>query len=244
MANWHVRIRLHENMINTALAAIEKQRPSLFNYATQRLAKRNDACNTVVHLANNASTFTVIDPLVVGQDKRQRLLAEYSYQIKNLRMDFSPLADEGPEHFRMTADLAVGLGAPDTLLEADLLLPNDDPGPPLDNYIDYVGLSCYRSSFEAAGVARFIRHRGQYALLLQLTTFTLGSSVGIYAMVEHYLRTTINAVILPQAAMVIEPFAIDAPDGREPDIEIGLSPADGANPSFAGNFLELRLLTS
>lgn len=240
MSSWHVRFRLSEGMINTALVAIEEQRPSLLNYATQRLARINGACFPVPESANGAKKFTVIEPLIVGQDNFQRLLAEYCYQIRNLRIDFSPLASGEAGDFRITADIAVGIGASDILIDSDLLLPTDSQGPPTDNYIDYIKLKCFESKFEAVGVARFIRHRSKYMLLLQLTEFTVGAQDGIYAMVEFYIRTTINSIILPRAAMVIEPLILDAPDGNEPKIKFDVYPVGVRNPSFSDDTLELN----
>lgn len=241
MADWHLRFRMREDAINAILIAVETQRPSLFNYATPNLARRNAACKPVPQPTNSASKFTILDPLVLGQDKNQRLLTEYCFQLQSLRMDFSPLADNGPEHFRLTADLFAGIGAPDTIQQVDMLLPNVAPGPPVDNFIDYSVLACYQTSFEASGVVRWIRHQGKHALLLQATTFTFGAVGGIYAMAEHFVKTTINAVILPKALVFVNEFEIEAPDRLPPKIVIGLNPSPGINPSFTDNTLEVRL---
>lgn len=244
MANWHVRVRLHENLVNMAVAAMEAQRPSMFNYATKLLVKRNGACDKVNDPKTGASTYTVIDPLVIGQDNRMRLLAEYCYQIRKLNLDFSPLEEGGDEHFRLSADLVVGLGLPDKLNKSDMLLPGDPVNPVIDNFIDYDSIICYRSKLKVAGQIGFVSHNNKWVLLMQLTTFSLGASDGIYAMVEHYARTTINAVILPKAATIITPLEFDAPDERLPKISVALTPSPLPNPTFSSNTLELRLLTA
>jgi len=244
MADWHLRLRLNERFLNTTISAMETQRPSMFNYATERLAKRNGECDFVRDPQTGASRVTRVDPLVIGQDNRTRLLADYCYQIRNLKVDFSPLSDGGGEHFRLSADLFVGLGMPDKLDISDLLLPGYPLTPIKDNFIDYTTISCFRGRLEAAGGMEFVNHDGKWLLLMQISTFSLGAAEGIYAMLSHYARNTINAVILPQAAMALSPLEFEPPDQRPPQISLKLRPSPSPNPTFSSNALELRILTA
>ncbi|EIX9042396.1 TPA: hypothetical protein ACXR0I_002945 [Klebsiella variicola subsp. variicola] len=239
MSEWHLRFRLSENVVNSILNAIEKQRPSLFNYATKRLAKKNGACIKLPDPGNGAKKFTIIDPLIIGQNGSQKLLVEYCYQARNLKIDFSPLASGIVGDFRITANMSVGIGASDPLIDSDLLFPSDSQGEPVDNYIDYVDLKCFESNFEVVGIARFVQSQSRYMLILQLTKFTVGAQDGVYAMIEFYIRTTINAVILPQAAMFFAPLIIEAPDGNEPKIRFDLIPSNVQSSSFSNDTFEL-----
>ena len=135
--------------------------------------------------------------------------------------------------------MSVGIGASDPLIDSDLLFPSDSQGEPVDNYIDYVDLKCFESNFEVVGIARFVQSQSRYMLILQLTKFTVGAQDGVYAMIEFYIRTTINAVILPQAAMFFAPLIIEAPDGNEPKIRFDLIPSNVQSSSFSNDTFEL-----
>jgi hypothetical protein len=245
MPEWHIRAQIHEGVLNAFFTAISEQRPSLLNYATAALAKGTQACARVEPAPNGAPSFTIIDPLVIGQGNGKRLLADYSYQLSNVYIDFAPVASGGPEHFRLTASVHIGLGVQDDLPLEDMLLPSEVTRPRVDEFLDYTALRCFSTSLHASGIARLVRRASKEFVLLQLTDFSLDSETGLIGAIATLIRTTMNAAILPQAAFALQPLLFDSPDGAEPKIGVPLIPTEmPGNPQFAGDQLALFITTA
>lgn len=101
---------VHENGLNKSIEHVQRKRPSLFNYGTDRIAENPqellcrpiDAAREVID--NGNPLVTRQDPVpVIGTDGLVAL--EYGFQIPTVIIDFAP-GDEIP--FPEDTDLAVG----------------------------------------------------------------------------------------------------------------------------------------
>lgn len=128
----------HEDAFNNLIRHVSRQRPSLFNYATEFIAKRPQLlCEKIdVHPIvgkRNNPLVTIIDPLPVpGTDYG----LNFCLQLVNVQLDFHPgdefqlppeLAPLGKQRFALRLRACAGLGCPPDDYLDRLIPPPEDP---------------------------------------------------------------------------------------------------------------------
>ncbi len=225
-----------EKGINLAVQHIMRQRPSLFNYATQLVASNPELwCvpvevqQTVIDRGN--PIFTVEDPLpLVGTNGLIGL--NFCLQLTKMEIDFHPgnvitlppqlTPPLGAQHFALHAQVCGGIGCP----PKDILrfhVPVDTPQfttaariaqPPRQIVIPTRDLECFCLDLFAVCHIEITGPVGHQLLRpivdgIELVDIT---PEGLENSLECYLKMLLQFVLLPRLSLAIEIWIFDIPD--------------------------------
>ena len=224
----------HEDGFNRIVSHIQRQRPSLFNYATEALARDPRRLCQVVQphpivgiRANPIATIVDLLP-VPGTD----FGLDFCVQVRDLKIDFHPgnsialppeLHPLNPQRFALSIRVCAGIACPPTEL-LDRLIPPPDTSPgatrpndakdaprPSLRPLPFRELNCFcLEAFATAGV-RITFYGGKPYLEPFLEGFEIVDiePKGLENAIECYIATVLRLSVLPGLRVLLEMTPLD-----------------------------------
>ncbi len=241
---------VNEAGLNLIAQHIMRQRPSLFNYATDFIAKHPSiACEPVLHTADvttyNNPLFTVESPLpLLGVDS-PKVELNYCAQLVEAKVDFYPgnvvnlPAELHPplpkQHFSMLARICAGLDcAWDQVIEIEPQPPDPWRPPPPPVVPHGRKLDCFCLDGYIIGHAAIENFYGQLRLTghVDVVDVVEIAPSGLKQAINCYLRDTIEMLLRQKLAFpVVHTFFFDFSFLKLPQITVEPSP----NPPVPNN---------
>src|SRR5690348_4886674 len=229
---------VHENGINTTIAHLMRQRPSLFNYATILFtqALRPQLCVPITTPPGGGPLFTVEPQLpVLGAPRPLGL--DWCLQLTNVSVDLYPgntltlppeLAPIGRQQFALHLRACFGLACPDDRVVENLTAemeaavaasirsaPDDGPGRTAAAVQSVPGTNVICTCLELFGVGHFqggtIGSDPQQWLKVRLDGLEVVDLVpsSLEDTVECYLRLVLRLGVLPRLIVPMESLVLD-----------------------------------
>lgn len=260
-ANSDVMGRFHENAFNRIISEIMFQRPKLFNYATEGVIKNNRFCAPIK--INSAlekmgvEKATRMDKLpIIGSDDASHGI-EYSVQIRELKVDFTPestiqlppeLGNLSAQQFALKGKVCAGLGCNQTIRFPFVFDGGIAPVGNVNITPITTGLTFFPTTllkmhcFCLDLFAKAIIVRSDTHIQLKLVGIELQDirPLGLENSIECYLHQMLDHAVFPKVKMAIDDLVFDAGSY----FSIGLTPTSPAlpyNPDVSNNALSIFL---
>lgn len=229
--------------INILIKHVMLQRPSLFNYATQRIINNPRLlCVPIRPAPNNAPSFTKVEEIPMpGSGTSIKL--DYCMQVTKLAMDFHPgntnlpseLGNLPAQSLALEVEAYVGVGFPDESPEDILLLSTDlsemsKSQSPM-RILTADKLICF--SLKLFGIGSFsILRRGDsmfFVPRLKRLEIVDVTPTGLEDILEKYSRLELDTVILAGLALPLDKLTFELME----NVKVKLMPASSVSPNPA-----------
>lgn len=246
-ANCDIFFAVQENAANLIALHVMRQRPSLFNYASQYVAQHPVlACVPVLRTAdvdkyNPGNLFTVEPAIPVFGSASPAVSLNFSAQLQTAKIDFYPSnvitlppamnPPLAPQQFAMEAKLCAGLDCPSELLNqippgsvlydpAVLAEPPKTITPPTRK------LLCFCLDVFVVGHVSLESYGGQDWLIATVDQVNVDGLAprGLQASVDCYLKTTANVILKERLAIPMDLLFLSIPLAKLATINISPSP--------------------
>lgn len=261
-ANSDVMGRFHESAFNKILEEVMLQRPSIFNYATEKVGRNNRFCTPIrmnpILEAMGVDKYTKLDklPILGGSDDG---VLDFCAQLKELKIDFNPsseiqlpteLGSLAVQQFALKGTLCAGLGCSHLRLDKvdDLGIVKVVKKPAIRKItsglsfvpLTYLNMNCFCLSL----YCKVILIRRDNYLQLKVSGIELEdiSPLGLENSIECYLKSMLDTVVFPKLKLAIEDLSFDI--GGQLNVNISLTPTSAVlpyNPDVSSNYLSTYL---
>jgi hypothetical protein len=233
-ANCDIYAAVNEDGLNLIALHIMRQRPSLFNYATDSIAKQPElACGLIdrtkdVDHYNPGQLFTVTPPLPVLGAYAPAVNLGYAIQLRSAKVDFFPQsaiplpAELNPplqnQHFSAEVRICAGIDCPGQKL-IDSIPPGaitnlfsdraDPPPPPLNPSPSK--LNCFCFEVILIGHLAFLQRGTETFLIGMVDDIDIVGlkPESLEANLACYIKTTFNVVLRERTAIPLTTLSLD-----------------------------------
>ena len=233
---------VHENGFNQIIKHIQHQRPSMFNYGTEDLIKRQDYCQKIeAHPAIKefGNPLITVSPYLPIPGYNGPYGMSYIMQLTKAKIDFHPsnviaLPPElnpplKDQRMALNASFCIGMGCPDKEIIERITQTTDDkdkdqrPEGPKTG-LPFRKLNCF--CLDVYAVIHAERSDGQIKLKLDGFEIVDIKPEGLENILECYVETIIRLSLLPKLKISLNDLVFDIEDY----ISIEPTPISGAVP--------------
>lgn len=256
--NCSIFASVHENAFNKVLGHMQRQRPSLFNYASKNILRNPDLLCHKIEVAptNNPGTIVTTVPMlpVVGS----AFSLDWCLQITKLELDFHPnnaiglpveISPLAPQGIALHAQLCLGLGCPKEDLSGlvpppDIKKDREHENGQDPSEVPIRTLDCFCVDVFGTLRAAIASYSGKQYLELRLDGFEV-VDVGpdsLESMIECYAKSVIQLSLFPKIRLLLEKVSFDIMKGVSVSLfPTPISPAVPNNPAVENDLLKVLI---
>jgi len=251
--------RFHESAFNKILNEVLVQRPSLFNYGTEKIISENRFCQPIqVNPILNSMGIpksTKVDKLpIVGLDDSS-LGVDYCVQLRELKLDFAPdseinlpqeLGSLVLQQFALKGTVCAGIGCTNSRLD-----PRESSGVAKKvrnrgarnmrtglKFLPATFLNMHCFCLSLYGKAVVVNDNNHVKLRLVGIELEDIQPLGLENSIECYLKQMLDYTVFPKMKIALEDLSLNVSDY----FSIGLTPISNSlpfNPNVSNNYLSL-----